>query len=101
MAGAGLHLGDDRQWVLTARIVRREVGAISETGGDLPHQGSLGVISITTTAEHHEQAAVTGHELAPCAEHVLESIGSVGVVDDDGERLIAFHSLEPTGNTGE
>ena len=58
------------------------------------HRRPLGAVAVAAGAEHHQDAMSGGH-LARRVEHTLETVGRVGVVDDDAERLALVDRLEP------
>ncbi len=72
------------------------IGEVGELGADRAHQRPLRPVAVAAAAEDAEQPALG--EPARGAEHVLERIGGVGVVDEDREGLALVHGLEPPGN---
>ena len=87
---------DDGQRILRARVVGRDDHLVGEGGGDAAHLGTLLAVSITTTSEDHDHAALGGNAAAGL-ERPREPVGRVRVVDDDDERLSPIDRLEPTG----
>src|SRR3954471_6798415 len=90
--GALQDLGDDRLGGLRARVVGRHDRHVGALGGHAPHQRPLAAISITTATEDADHPR--GGQFTGCAQHVLQRIGRVGVVDEHGERLTFVHRLE-------
>ena len=87
--------GQDRQWILAARVVGggdREVGEVSR---DLAHQRTLALILLPSAAEdHHDFGA---RELPQRADRRLEGGIGVGEVDDRQKRLTGAHRLHAPG----
>ena len=97
-----LAVGDllgDRLRVLAARVVGRDDRAVGTRCGDTPHQRPLLAVAVPACPEDDGQAA--GTELARGPQDVVERVGSVGVVDDDAERLSRLDGLEPAGHAGD
>ncbi len=51
------------------------------------HLRALAAVAVAAAAEHHDETPTLGHELAGRAQHVVERVGRVRVVDDHLERL--------------
>ena len=86
-------LGGDRAGLLGARIVGGDDRPVGELGGDPAHHRPLLAVPVAARAEDDDQPPVA--EAAGGAQHVLERVGRVGVVDDDRERLPLVDRLEP------
>ena len=63
---------------------------------DLAHQRPLAAVAVAAGAEHADHA-VCLRSVARRAQHVLERVGRVGVVDEHGEVLALLDRLEATG----
>src|SRR5215218_2917826 len=81
----GEDLVDDRRRVLGARVVRRDDRLVGQARGDLAHLRALAAVAVAAAAEDAEQAA--GRQRARRREHVLQRVGRVRVVDEDGAVL--------------
>ena len=89
----------DRLRVLAPRVVGRDDHAVGALGGDASHQRPLLAIAVAAGAEHDGEPPRT--ELARGAQHVVERVGRVRVVDDDAEGLAHLDGLEAAGNAGD
>src|SRR5262245_29746935 len=81
---------------LAARIVVRDDHNIRKPRGDAPHDRSLASVPVATTAEHAYDA--TGSKPAQRFERGRESVGLVGVIDDDEAAAHATHDLQAAGD---
>src|SRR5215208_1789615 len=78
-------LGDDRLRDLGAGVVGGDHGHVGQPPGDLAHERPLGPVAVAAAAEDHDHPAAGDRPGRP--QDVVERVGSVGVVDQDGERL--------------
>src|SRR3954452_5068493 len=85
-------LGDDRLRVLVARVVRRDDHDVGLVAGDRAHERPLRAVAVPAGAEHDDEAPA--RERARGAQHVVERVGRVGVVDEHRERLALVDRLE-------
>ena len=86
-------LGGDRLGRLRARVVGGQDRPVGELGDDAAHQRPLAAVAVAAGAEDDDEPPVA--EAARGADHVLERVGRVRVVDDHGERLPVVDRLEP------
>ena len=78
---AGGDLGGDRGRILAARVVGGEDRAVGELGDDAAHQRPLRPVAVAARAEDDDEPSLA--QLArPRAQHVLERVRRVRVVDD-------------------
>ena len=98
-AAPGDDLADDRVRLLAARVVRGHDREVGELRGDPAHQRPLATIAVAAAAEDADQPVL--REVASRAQDVLERVGRVGVVDEDGERLALVDGLEAPGDAAE
>ena len=90
-------LGDDRLGILAARVVGGDDRDVGELGGELAHQRPLAAVAVAAGTDDDDDA-VPVRELARRAQHLLERVGLVRVVDDDVERLAGVDRLEAAGH---
>ena len=86
---------DDGLRLLGARVVGGDDRAVGEPGGDLAHDRALGAVAVAAAAEDDREAPVVRRQLARRSQGLVEGVGLVGVVDQDGERLAGVDELEP------
>ena len=60
---------------------------------DGAHLGALASVPVAAGAEDHDDTSLS--EVSGRLQRGIERVGSVGVVDDDGEVLAGAHRLEP------
>src|SRR4051812_2846601 len=89
-------LGDDRARVLVARVVRGDDHDVGVVARDCAHERPLRAVAVAAGAEDDDHAA--GGERARGAQHVVERVRRVGVVDEHGERLALVDRLEAARN---
>src|SRR3954451_16202001 len=85
-------LGDDGLRVLIARVVGRDDHDVGLVARDRAHERPLRAVAVAAGAEHDDQAA--GGERARGAQHVVERVGRMRVVDEHRERLALDDRLE-------
>ena len=86
----------DRLRILAARVVGRDDRAVGARRGDTAHQRALVAVPVAAGAEHDGQPARA--ELSRRAQHIVERVGGVRVVDDHAERLPCLDRLEAAGD---
>src|SRR4051794_23976157 len=89
-------LGDDRARVLAARVVGRDDDDVRVLAHDGAHERALGTVAVAAGAEDDDHAP--GRERPRRAQHVVERVRGVGVVDEHGERLALVDRLEAAGD---
>ena len=77
-----------------ARIVRREDGRVGVPHGDLRHFGPFGAVAVAAAAADDDQFLRRGADLLDGADHVFESVGRVGVIDDGRDAVCAPDQFE-------
>src|SRR5205823_884962 len=80
---AGHDLLDDRLRILAAGVVAGDDDAVGHARGDLPHLRALPLVAVAAAAEDDPQPALR-REVAHGGEELLQRVGLVSVVDDDG-----------------
>ena len=93
---AGDDLGDDLGGLLRAGVVGCDERDVRQARGDRPHQRTLAAIAVSPGPEHADDAPAS--DVARGAQHVLERVGRVGVVDEHREVLSGVDRLEAPGH---
>ena len=92
--------------VFAARVVAGDDHLVGERARDAAHQRALAAVAVAAAAEHAHELAVRvprgrcsrRHELAQRAQHLLERVGRVRVVDDDERLRAAAVALDAPGH---
>ena len=88
---AAIAAGSSERGLSEVRIARS-----ASSADDPPHQRPLAAVAVAAGAEDDREPAVA--EPAGGADHVLERVGSVGIVDDHREGLACVDRLEAAGH---
>ena len=84
---AGQDLPGDRRRLLGAGVVAGDHHHVGEPGGDGAHQRPLLAVTVATGAEHDDHPATGADDGTTGGDHLLETVGGVGVVDDHVDRV--------------
>src|SRR3954469_7073892 len=87
---------DDRVRVLAARVVGGDDHDVGVVAGHRAHERALRTVAVGAGAEGDDDAA--GRQRPRGAQHVVERVRRVGVVDEDRERLALVDGLEAAGH---
>ena len=92
-----LHVVEDAFGILAAGIVGCEHQLVAALRGYLRHLGAFGLVAVAAASHHGDELLILSADIVDGAYHVLEGIGSVGIVDDGGDALAA-DVLETAGS---
>ena len=93
---ADLDLIEDARGIFRARIVRGHEYDIGKRRRDASHDRALRAVAVAAAAEHREDAS--RRNLPRRIQDVLQAVGRMRIVDDDGERLPRIDELEAPGH---
>ena len=81
----GYHIVDDSLRILKTGVVTRDDDLVALLHGFLCHERALVVVTVATGTTNSDDMSLAVEHLMDGIEHVLQSIGRVGVVDDSRE----------------
>ena len=93
---ADLHFREDALGIFRARVVRRHEHDIGKPRRNAPHDRALRAVAVAAAAEHREDTS--RRDFARCAKDVLQAIGRMRIIDDDGKILSRIDKLETSGH---
>src|SRR4029453_14242255 len=77
---ARVHVVDDGQRILRARVVGCEHDPVGEADGHLPHDRALGGVAVPAATEDNREAPIMAHQFARGAPRLFEGVGLLRVV---------------------
>ena len=97
-AGSLQHLCDDRHRLLGARVVGCDDDDVGVLDCDTAHERALSPVAVSPRSENDDDSTLS--EPTRGSKNGLQRIGSVRVVNEDGERLSLVDGLESPRNAG-
>src|SRR5439155_10995400 len=95
---------DNCERIFAARVIGGQHHEITAPAGGLAHYWALGAIAIAAAAKHSDHPtflASTLDKLATESREIAECIVGMGIIHDDGKRLLAIDSLKAAGDASQ
>ena len=93
------HIVDDVLRLLETGIVRRDDHTVALLHRLLGHQRTLALIAVTTCTTDGDHLTLAVEHLVDGIEHILQSVGRMGIIDDGGITLRRMDGLQTTAHT--
>ena len=98
---SGEHVIDDSLRILEAGIVAGDNHFVALLDGFLGHERALAVITVTACSTYGDDVSLAVEHFMDGTQHVLQSVGSVGIVDNGREAFGRLDGFQATADAVE